>query len=129
LQERRRHPALFVGGDYVPLAVEGAGARHVFAFARCTDERVAVVIVPRLVGSLGGSVAAAPIGAAVWRDTVVVLPPVLRVGPLTDALGGVRIAARASASGVALADALAHFPAALLRGTRRAPVQVAKRPS
>lgn len=55
LQLRRRHPELFQRGDYTPLEIEGPDREHVFAFLRHTDTQAALVLVPRLVGTLNAS--------------------------------------------------------------------------
>ncbi len=121
LQFRRQHAELFRLGDYVPLQVEGAKASHVCAFARRLPEspdagsRLAVAVVPRLIAQLTPAADSLPppppIGAALWADTRIILedtwPATLRnifTGqdcPVTD-------------SRIALADALADFPVALL---------------
>ena len=121
LQFRRQHAELFRLGDYVPLDVEGAKSPHVCAFARRLSDpagdgtQIAVTIVPRLIAQLTPAAdplpPPPPIGPAVWADTRIILegdwPATLRnvftgqTCPLTD-------------SRIALADALAEFPVALL---------------
>jgi len=49
---RQEHPDLFQQGEYVPLAVAGAKANHVVAFARKYQGATALVIAPRLVAGL-----------------------------------------------------------------------------
>jgi (1->4)-alpha-D-glucan 1-alpha-D-glucosylmutase len=74
LQARREHPALYQGGDYLPLAASGAWAEHVCAFARVQGEEAAVVVVPRLLAGLLGEEPRPPLGREVWEDTRVELP-------------------------------------------------------
>jgi (1->4)-alpha-D-glucan 1-alpha-D-glucosylmutase len=63
LEARGRFPDCFgAEGNYTPLAVRGAKAEHVLAFARGGD---VVVIAPRLVRGLNSN----------WQDTSVELPP------------------------------------------------------
>lgn len=96
LRARRDHPAC-VDRDagYRPLAVRGAWADHVVAFARLAPNGDAVVaIAPRLPGQVmrhaaGEDLTALrpPVGAD-WADTVVDLPAELASRPWTDRLGG-----------------------------------------
>lgn len=72
LAARRADPDLFRSGDYEPLAVHGARATNVFAFARSCAGRHALVIAARPTEPL-----ARPGAAAWWADTVVELPPAL----------------------------------------------------
>jgi (1->4)-alpha-D-glucan 1-alpha-D-glucosylmutase len=85
LQFRQQQGELFQRGRYVPLEVEGARAEHLCAFARHLDaadgqpEQIAIVVVPRLLAGLASQsqspeAPAAPLGAAVWEDTCIVLP-------------------------------------------------------
>ena len=69
LATRRALPALFAAGDYHPVSVTGAAAKHVVAFARRQGEDVAIVVVPRLVAGLVGPEPARLLGHAVWKDT------------------------------------------------------------
>lgn len=68
LQLRRKHPALFAGGVYEPLVVEGALADHCVAFRRVHEGRALEVLVPRLVSDVGTP----PLGDC-WQDTHVKL--------------------------------------------------------
>jgi len=54
LRLRKKHPALFLRGDYVPLRLEGAAGDHVVAFERRLDERSVVVACPCRELSEGG---------------------------------------------------------------------------
>jgi (1->4)-alpha-D-glucan 1-alpha-D-glucosylmutase len=49
---RQEHPDLFQQGEYMPLALTGAKANHVVAFARKYQGSTALVIAPRLVAGL-----------------------------------------------------------------------------
>jgi (1->4)-alpha-D-glucan 1-alpha-D-glucosylmutase len=109
LQARRQDAQLFASG-YVPLEVSGACKAHVFAFARTNQDRIAVVIVPRLAMTLAGG--AAPVGAPVWKDTAVLLPSGI---PSSTRFYNVFTGAELRAgSRIELALALDAFPAALL---------------
>jgi len=88
LQTRQQYRRLFERGDYVPVRVEGKGARCVVAFARCmegsngetgpaetTDRPVqwAVTVAVRCTRDLVGK-ERWPMGRQVWQDTTLVLP-------------------------------------------------------
>jgi hypothetical protein len=68
LEVRRTHPALFAYGDYRPIAVAGAHADHVIAFARTNGDGGVVVVAGRLFASLGLASEALPLGD-IWSDT------------------------------------------------------------
>jgi (1->4)-alpha-D-glucan 1-alpha-D-glucosylmutase len=110
LSARREHPGLFAEGEYIPLAVEGAKAEHVFAFARRLNGVTAVVVVPRLLARLNPDHARAPVGD-VWGDTHVAL------GELAPGAGWRDLFTERSLpanDGLLAADLFAHFPVALL---------------
>jgi (1->4)-alpha-D-glucan 1-alpha-D-glucosylmutase len=73
---RRQHPDLFQEGEYLPLAVEGAKANHVVAFARKSETSSVLVVAPRLVAGLLNDidVNVPPIGPRVWEDTHILIP-------------------------------------------------------
>jgi (1->4)-alpha-D-glucan 1-alpha-D-glucosylmutase len=104
---RRAHGPLFLEGEYLPLAVDGADAAHVVAFARRHREERLVCIVPRLTLALFDR------GAKLALDARVVLPPELR-GSFTDIVTGRRH--DAPDDSLTLAPLLADFPVALLSG-------------
>lgn len=81
LQARQRYPELFVGGDYLPLEIEGPAADSALAFARRAGRRSLIVVVSRLaarrlaVGARAAPAAARPlIDPAQWQDTALKLP-------------------------------------------------------
>jgi (1->4)-alpha-D-glucan 1-alpha-D-glucosylmutase len=109
---RRADPVLFAQGDYAPLAVQGARARHALAFARRLDERGIVVVAGRLFASLGPAVDEPPVGEDAWKDTLLDVG-FLRAGiVVTDVLTDRSFTVDARA--VPLGRVLSHFPAALL---------------
>jgi (1->4)-alpha-D-glucan 1-alpha-D-glucosylmutase len=69
LRFRRKFPAVFQEGSYVPLTLTGRFAESAIAFAREHETGVAITIVPRLTAALG----VPPLGL-VWEDTAVRLP-------------------------------------------------------
>ncbi|MBS7457333.1 malto-oligosyltrehalose synthase [Coralloluteibacterium stylophorae] len=78
LDLRRRAPALFARGGYRPLAVAGAQAGHVIAFARERGDARVVVVVPRhplaLAEAAGVHLERPALPQGLWGDTHVVLP-------------------------------------------------------
>jgi (1->4)-alpha-D-glucan 1-alpha-D-glucosylmutase len=74
LQCRRDHPGLFSAGEYIPLAVDGAQAAHLFAFARRAGDVRALVAVPRLPTRLAPDPGRPPTGPAIWQETRLLLP-------------------------------------------------------
>ena len=107
LRLRRAHGPLFLEGEYLPLAVDGADAAHVVAFARRHNGERAVCVVPRLTLTLldrgAGKLAI---------DAQVRLPAELR-GAWTDVVTGRAIEPSETLS---VALLLADFPVALLAG-------------
>jgi (1->4)-alpha-D-glucan 1-alpha-D-glucosylmutase len=97
LDVRRRHPALFARGEYVPVAASGAEADRICAFLR-RDARVALLVVARRFPSRGALTTEA--GA---------LPA---EGGFLDILTGRRL--QAQAGGIALKDLLSELPTAVL---------------
>ena len=110
---RRALPGLFRDGAYEPLEVRGERAAHVLAFARRDRGRLAISVLPRLLGGLLADAHAAPVGAEVWGDTRVRLPQ-SSAGSLHDVFTG-HVHGGATGKGeLALAAMLERFPLALL---------------
>jgi len=119
---RRRDPELFERGEYLALKVTGRRAPHLCAFARRLEGRLAVVLAPRLYLKLMGVGSAAddgsrrlPLGAEVWADTAVQLPPAPET-PLRGVLDGAIVPPTAGEGppAISAAEALRSFPVALL---------------
>jgi (1->4)-alpha-D-glucan 1-alpha-D-glucosylmutase len=104
---RQRHPAVFCGGDYLPLTVAGPAAGHVLAFARRAGSVMAVTAVLRHAARL--ALAADDAG---WAGTRIELPEGARTGHWLDALGDQMHAVQAG--GLAVAAVFAAAPVALL---------------
>jgi (1->4)-alpha-D-glucan 1-alpha-D-glucosylmutase len=112
---RNTHPELFADGDYLPLDVTGAHARHVVAYARRHGADWAVVVAPRLLLTLARATGIrdgeSPLGESAWCDTAVRLPAEAPAA-WRDTLGNVTC--RADGAAIRVADALAGLPVALL---------------
>ncbi len=121
LRLRRRLPALFLYGAYVPLEARGEAADHVVAFARADGGHVVVAVAPRLVATLAGPGAAFPLGPRVWRDTVIPLPQDWGTLDFRNLLTGDRTTPSPDQGHPVLrvGDALSAVPAALLVAGRK----------
>jgi len=115
LRFRRQERGIFEQGGYVPLAATGSRSDHVFAFARERDGRRVLVVVPRLVATLAGEDNVPPIGEAVWHDTRLEIPDA-PTGAYRDIFTDICLQVRRDAGtpGLPIADALRHFPIAVL---------------
>jgi (1->4)-alpha-D-glucan 1-alpha-D-glucosylmutase len=114
LHDRRAAPELYAAGSYEALAAEGPLADRVFAFARCAGERMAIAVVPKLVGARLGPPDYAPLPAEAWRGTRLVVSPAIASGAWEDVVSGRRIDGSRGA-GLDLADLFAALPVALIR--------------
>lgn len=74
LQMRRRMPAVFRAGSYLPLDTEGRYADSLVALARAFEDRWLVAAVPRLTVRLRTDAASWPLGEDVWAKTRAALP-------------------------------------------------------
>ncbi len=112
LSLRRANPALFERGEYVPLRVQGAKAQNAVAFLRKLCDASLLVVAPRLISTLLGNAASAPVGAQVWEDTRLVLPQCECGKKYVSALS--QDATEATAE-IRLSDLLAQFPVGLFQ--------------
>jgi (1->4)-alpha-D-glucan 1-alpha-D-glucosylmutase len=122
LRARRRLPSLFLAGEYVPLEADGDRREHVVAFARRADHEVAIVIAPRFPTRLAGEAQPFPLGPAAWADARLTLPPELAGRTYRNVFTreAVRATAAGHDTGIALVDAFASLPVALLLAERDA---------
>ena len=74
LHHRREFPLLFSLGSYVPLAMEGERADHLFGFLRTHENQTALILVPRLVVTLSPGMDRLPIKPEFWGETRLLLP-------------------------------------------------------
>ena len=105
LQLRKRLPALFADGAYVPLEVSGPRSEHAVAFARTHAEGMLIISAGRLYLKLLGAAGKLPLGEA-WADTAIALPP--GVAAMENVLTGERLEAPDGV--LPLAAACARFP-------------------
>ena len=112
---RQQQPDLFQQGEYLPLAVEGAKANHVVAFARKSGTTRALVVVPRLVAGLLNDLDLPPIGPRIWDDTHVLVPLRSDSEKCRNAFTGevLDLQKTDDYAKIAVSEALAEFPVAL----------------
>jgi (1->4)-alpha-D-glucan 1-alpha-D-glucosylmutase len=111
LATRRQRKNVFQSGRFLPLEASGTSRRHIVAFAREAGGQWCAAVVPRFLTALVGE-NQDPLGKNVWRDTAVMLPP--------EAPRSWRNIFTSQSiqetTGIAVGDALQHFPVALLLG-------------
>jgi (1->4)-alpha-D-glucan 1-alpha-D-glucosylmutase len=112
---RQQQPDLFQQGEYLPLAVEGAKANHVVAFARKSGTTRALMVVPRLVAGLLNDLDLPPIGPRIWDDTHVLVPLRSDSEKCRNAFTGevLDLQKTDDYAKIAVSEALAEFPVAL----------------
>jgi (1->4)-alpha-D-glucan 1-alpha-D-glucosylmutase len=108
---RRQYRDLFWRGDYVPLAVEGPKADHVFAFLRTLDDSAALIAVPRLTAGLATGSNGTGISPEAWESTRICLP---EAGAGGDWFGEFDGSSRSIGDSLLAADAFANFSVAIL---------------
>ncbi|HMR31300.1 MAG TPA: malto-oligosyltrehalose synthase [Geminicoccaceae bacterium] len=108
---RRRHAELFVGGDYLPLAIEGPAQPHAFAFRRRLGETTAITVIGRrLAGRLVDGVPRPAPDA--FADSALVLPTAPEPRSYREIVGDTALTAEGG--GIPLARLLGRLPVALL---------------
>ena len=116
LNLRKQQASLFQQGDYLPLAVLGAKANHLVAFARREGSSAAIVAVPRMCARLLVNGATSPAQSGLWEDTGIELPPELSKSRYRNAFTAeILRPEKAGESGFLRASSLLeNFPVALL---------------
>ena len=121
LSLRRRSPEHFQQGDYLPLTVRGARADAVCAHAWRYENALIIAAAPRWYAGLMGESGSPPLGEALWRETLIELPPEPPSTAYVNLFTGERIESTGLADTAGQSMALdatrlfAHFPVALLR--------------
>jgi (1->4)-alpha-D-glucan 1-alpha-D-glucosylmutase len=107
---RRSRAALFVEGDYTPLAASGPREQEVAAFARTHEGKTVVAAAARFFTRLPDP----PAGARAWGGTCLVLPSGSPAA-WRDAIVGHEVPTAGGAEPrLALADVFRHLPVSLL---------------
>jgi len=94
LRLRRRHPDLFLHGDYTPLVTEVTVDGDCVAFARTLDgdrPPAALYIAPRLCVRMYTPEHPFPLGGDAWKTSRVMLPPSLRDRTFRHEITGAQI--------------------------------------
>jgi 4-alpha-glucanotransferase/(1->4)-alpha-D-glucan 1-alpha-D-glucosylmutase len=112
LRMRRAKESLFRDGGYMAIRTTGEHSRNALAFARRNAGEVSITVVPRLMVGLGVQPGGLPCGPDVWGDTRIDLPFLEEGDVLRNELTGEEV--RVSGGGLAVAEALAHAPVAVL---------------
>ncbi len=71
---RKENREIFERGDYIPLEASGERADNICAFARRLDERVIVIVVPRLLGRHISEPAEPFSWSSMWEGSAIVIP-------------------------------------------------------
>jgi (1->4)-alpha-D-glucan 1-alpha-D-glucosylmutase len=117
LQLRRELPAVFVGGDYVPLPVESSLGGDAIAFARVSGDDAVLVIAAIRSPGLVGAHRRLPLGGDGWKTSRVMLPETLRTRTFRNVFttSDIRPIVAADSGWIFLGQALETLPVALLR--------------
>ncbi|MEJ2573211.1 MAG: malto-oligosyltrehalose synthase, partial [Gammaproteobacteria bacterium] len=112
----------FQHGEYLPLAARGTNEDFICAHAWRYENDLIIAAAPRWFATLMSKGSTSPLGAAVWHDTLIILPPEVPPAGFRNLFTGERIATTAApeeepkqASALRAADVFANFPVALLR--------------
>lgn len=106
LKLRREYPILFLEGDYRPVEVLGAQARHIVAFIREHEECAVLVVVPRLSSALLGDASIPLVPPQRWEDARLRVNTTIQ-GEWRDAFDDRSLQIREE---VPVAELLADFP-------------------
>jgi (1->4)-alpha-D-glucan 1-alpha-D-glucosylmutase len=116
LRCRRARPGLFSMGEYLPGEAVGAAREQAFGFARRLGGRWAVTAAPRLLRGLKLDAEGLPLGRGVWGDTRLLLNGVDPGVRWRNVFTGeeATLGDHEGKPSLALGEAFAHFPVALL---------------
>ncbi len=114
LAQRRRHPAVFQLGEYVPLESGGARRQQLCAFARVHEAQAVMTVIPRFLATLTSQRSERPLSVP-WEDSWVAVPPGQNAGRFRNLFTG-EIVEPESMQGrrvLPAAQAFRHCPVAL----------------
>jgi (1->4)-alpha-D-glucan 1-alpha-D-glucosylmutase len=120
LRLRRDLPQVFLGGQYLPLALEVPVAAGAVAFARIAEEApndAVLFIAPRLFSRVAGDERQVPLGGDCWKTSRLMLPPALRNRVFRDVITGaeIRPASAGDSAWIFLGEAFVNLPIAILQ--------------
>lgn len=108
LRLRQEVPALFAEGQYLPLTVSGAYAKHCVAFMRKWQDKACLVLVPRLVANLLHEAEVPHLAPEKWSDTAIELAHDFKDSEFTSVI--TRQSLTPTKGRLYLRDLLASFP-------------------
>lgn len=112
LAARARFGTDILRADYVPLRAEGPRADHVFAFARATADKTAIVIVARFLSGLFDETGRPTLRSGIWNGTRITCPPELNTRQLLGMFNPHGVSIRDGC--IELEQVLNTFPVAVL---------------
>jgi len=120
LNYRRRQIELFQRGSYIPLRAAGNKRQHACAFSWQYKDQKIIVVAPILLAGLTRKAEIRPLGDEAWEDTHLILPKESAGQTYQNIFTSEYITAELNGNIAALplANALRHFPLAVLELTR-----------
>jgi (1->4)-alpha-D-glucan 1-alpha-D-glucosylmutase len=117
LHLRREMPHVFVGGEYLALAVESTVRGGVVAFARTSGDDGVLAVAPRLCANLVDEEHSVPLGGDCWKTSRILLPEALRGRTFRNVFTGEELRPTEGHGGTWLfvGQVLNRLPVALLR--------------
>ncbi len=117
LNWRQTRPELFRQGDYLPLTARGDRQNHVVALARRQERDWVLAVAARFFSKIAPS-GQPPVGAEVWGDIVLLLPPEAPLAWVDIFTGNTcEITDSAPFKSLPLRQIFQHLPVALLSGS------------
>jgi (1->4)-alpha-D-glucan 1-alpha-D-glucosylmutase len=98
LRLRRKHPDLFLKGQYLPLETQSVVKGSIVAFARVFNEDIVIFVAPRLCARLPRDGSVVPLGADCWKTSRVLLPADLASRTYRHVLTGAELRPTTTAS-------------------------------
>lgn len=116
LNYRKENAQLFWDGNYIPLESEGNLKDHVCAFARKSEGKVVLVVVPRFLTRILKGSNEIPLGQEIWGNSRILIPEEISAKKFINIFTGEMIAEtkQDGRRGLTLGEIFANFPVALL---------------
>jgi maltooligosyltrehalose synthase len=109
LQLRKKFPALFHHGEYIPVQVTGKFNKQILAFQRSYEKNTVIVVVPLNIAEIAESQETSPLSVD-WYDTSVVVSNVS--GRFRDLVSGEQVQINENS---ALSSLFRRFPIAVIK--------------
>ena len=116
LNYRKENAQLFWDGNYIPLESEGNLKDHVCAFARKSEGKVVLVVVPRFLTRILKGSNEIPLGQEIWGNSRILIPEEISAKKFINIFTGEMIAEtkQDGRRGLTLGEIFSNFPVALL---------------